>query len=955
MAKKAKRNIAMATLVVITAVLPILLKYLQKTGASWDNMSAAERGVFLDKLKIDKLSPKVRNVMVKLKLSKLTELAAEGAKAGTGVLKAKTKVAAGKNPDDEGELMVMIPQSQIRADMIQFASYKAPSGENYRIDITDYRKREGLYSGWATIWKGPKSVAMMFTTQKRSAKEIADALVDILRTMVLQHDRRSTFQRIYEVGAGIDNPSGTAKELSGMWEREQRGEFSPDDLERLTQMGAETLEELIGAFTAKENPISVEQFEEAIAGEGWAIVDYIDLYERADTEQERGVIKHILGEEREHLKELLELRYGHRAKANTGLQTVGNPRSRADMVSMFNYAVDRFNISCYAFESANEHWEAYETGDVDVENYLDNAVGNFREMLGIRKMFNDVEWAEWWTYAPNRLRRDKMIHNIEYIRPFGGLVRKDRVFFAEPSANCLGLVGSREHPNWRVRENPVDYSRIRCNECGHIFSRKIGPRTFEIRCPKCKGYDTEPAANPRKGAQIRGKYEIAKHGKWVRERLAPKEDFDPRSFRTVRSGRHLVVIGCPKGRWDEYREHCKVGTRGQALLHPIEMKGKFGFKNPIPIYPDGTNGWQKVQDKSHGGNVSVLYEKGDLTIELFRDSYWGDTAQMNVILRDRSRESYSSRLGETVDFKIFNSADDAIAFAVNYMAGNIGFKNPAARFVESYQQLGFGENGFQNDKNGKLMRIHRDKDGKFGMGWKDEYWPSTKSGQYHEEELMVMRMHPLDVGEANPDSAYYSQEFFAKSNPFRLNVRDLHNVQLNYEKDKMKVGDEIYFWYFHDSRTTAYGKGKVIKINKKSTRIEVVEDESGTYPAGMKLTLPNILNERWAAGHQGACYVPYGQQDRFMSRRAGANPQRRFLQGFPTRKAAATLANRIASSGKKVVVRAVKFPGEGLIYGVFEVLGGEVYPLPLNNPDTSEEQFWEQEAEIIRQYLDRGD
>lgn len=32
---------------------------------------------------------------------------------------------------------------------------------------------------------------------------------------------------------------------------------------------------------------------------------------------------------------------------------------------------------------------------------------------------------------------------------------------------------------------------ITCLECGHRFSRAIGPRTFEIRCPKCHGYDTD--------------------------------------------------------------------------------------------------------------------------------------------------------------------------------------------------------------------------------------------------------------------------------------------------------------------------------------------------------------------------------------------------------------------------------------------------------------------------------
>jgi len=35
---------------------------------------------------------------------------------------------------------------------------------------------------------------------------------------------------------------------------------------------------------------------------------------------------------------------------------------------------------------------------------------------------------------------------------------------------------------------------IHCNECDKQFRRKIGPRTVEIKCPKCGSYDTEPAA-----------------------------------------------------------------------------------------------------------------------------------------------------------------------------------------------------------------------------------------------------------------------------------------------------------------------------------------------------------------------------------------------------------------------------------------------------------------------------
>ncbi len=32
---------------------------------------------------------------------------------------------------------------------------------------------------------------------------------------------------------------------------------------------------------------------------------------------------------------------------------------------------------------------------------------------------------------------------------------------------------------------------LKCNFCGKVFKRVIGPRTYEIRCPKCREYDVE--------------------------------------------------------------------------------------------------------------------------------------------------------------------------------------------------------------------------------------------------------------------------------------------------------------------------------------------------------------------------------------------------------------------------------------------------------------------------------
>lgn len=44
-----------------------------------------------------------------------------------------------------------------------------------------------------------------------------------------------------------------------------------------------------------------------------------------------------------------------------------------------------------------------------------------------------------------------------------------------------------------INEGKTPPTPMRCNECGKRFKKKIGPRTFEVKCPKCGSYDTEPA------------------------------------------------------------------------------------------------------------------------------------------------------------------------------------------------------------------------------------------------------------------------------------------------------------------------------------------------------------------------------------------------------------------------------------------------------------------------------
>lgn len=51
------------------------------------------------------------------------------------------------------------------------------------------------------------------------------------------------------------------------------------------------------------------------------------------------------------------------------------------------------------------------------------------------------------------------------------------------------------------------------------------------------------------------------------EKVAPKEEFDPRSFRTkeIKSG-VKIVIGCPKGKYDKAKSKCEVGMKLQKIL-----------------------------------------------------------------------------------------------------------------------------------------------------------------------------------------------------------------------------------------------------------------------------------------------------------------------------------------------------------------------------------------------------
>ena len=50
--------------------------------------------------------------------------------------------------------------------------------------------------------------------------------------------------------------------------------------------------------------------------------------------------------------------------------------------------------------------------------------------------------------------------------------------------------------NWAEKGSswaPDSSTKLKCMECGKEFKRKIGKNTYDIKCPKCHGYDVEPA------------------------------------------------------------------------------------------------------------------------------------------------------------------------------------------------------------------------------------------------------------------------------------------------------------------------------------------------------------------------------------------------------------------------------------------------------------------------------
>lgn len=93
-----------------------------------------------------------------------------------------------------------------------------------------------------------------------------------------------------------------------------------------------------------------------------------------------------------------------------------------------------------------------------------------------------------------------------------GIVKKIDVFLNEITVEYKrrgekkvvnGFGSKKEAENWikitldpkerkTAKINEAVTTQMQCMECGRKFKKKIGPKTFEIKCPKCGSYDTEP-------------------------------------------------------------------------------------------------------------------------------------------------------------------------------------------------------------------------------------------------------------------------------------------------------------------------------------------------------------------------------------------------------------------------------------------------------------------------------
>jgi hypothetical protein len=133
--------------------------------------------------------------------------------------------------------------------------------------------------------------------------------------------------------------------------------------------------------------------------------------------------------------------------------------------------------------------------------------------------------------------------------------------------------------------------KLKCQECGKVFTKKIGPRTVEVKCPKCGSLDVDVAEEVELDELIKDPKALADlMKKW--DKIGLKDPFNlepkkgtilvanPKTQKVIRVGEKEWSNYEKKG-WvqaeeveldeyweigtDEYRDHCEKVTPGEGL------------------------------------------------------------------------------------------------------------------------------------------------------------------------------------------------------------------------------------------------------------------------------------------------------------------------------------------------------------------------------------------------------
>lgn len=84
------------------------------------------------------------------------------------------------------------------------------------------------------------------------------------------------------------------------------------------------------------------------------------------------------------------------------------------------------------------------------------------------------------------------------------------------------------------------------------------------------------------------------------------------------------------------------------------------------------NGWKRIRKRIIGKenpNISIIYNKGTLYLEIFKD-HLNFSENVNVIITDSRLKTWESSLGKSIHVEYAENIKEAEEFAKKYMENN---------------------------------------------------------------------------------------------------------------------------------------------------------------------------------------------------------------------------------------------------------------------------------------------